>query len=153
MTRLVSVAAFLLSVLVTLSACAPSPAPDAAVLAARPPAQVQSGDHMVIDGQAIVLADAETPQVGDVAGCRAEAVAAERTAARVRALLSGARQIDVQPAAEGRRTLVHVDGLDLGLTLIAEGLAVPRGPAPMNWCASTRPWNEAAAHRARTDPA
>jgi hypothetical protein len=153
MNRLVALAAFLWSVLVSLSACAPSPAPDTRALAAQPSAQVQSGDHMVIGGQTIVLADAETPQAGDFAGCRAEAVAADQTATRVRALLANAHQIDVHRVAKGQQALVHLDGLDLGLTLISDRLAVPRGPLPMNWCASTRLWGQTAAQRSPIDPA
>ncbi|HEX2816656.1 MAG TPA: hypothetical protein VHN39_09680 [Phenylobacterium sp.] len=153
MTRLIPLAALTLSVVLGLAACAPAPAPDAGVPASRPAALVQSGDHMVIGGQTVVLADAETPQAGDLANCRAEALAAEHTAAKVRALLADARQVNVDRVAKGHRALVHVDGLDLGLTLISEHLAVRRGLAPMNWCASTRQWGDTTPHRAAVGPA
>lgn len=142
MFRLIASAPLPLALVLGLAACAPTPAPDTGALAARPAALVQSGDHMVIGGQTVVLADAETPQSGDLASCRAEAVAADQTAAKVRALLADAHRIDVDRVAKGHRALVHLDGLDLGLTLISERLAVPRGPVPMNWCVSTRQWSQ-----------
>jgi hypothetical protein len=145
MFRLIAPAAAIVLML-GLAACVPSPAPDAGVPPAKAAAVVESGDHMVIGGQTIVLADAETPQAGDMAGCRAEAVAAEETAIKVRALLAAARQIDVHNVAKGHRALVHVDGLDLGLTLISEHLAVRRGLVPINWCSSTRQWGNVVAH-------
>ena len=146
MSRLFVLAALALFAAVGLAACTPSPAPDAGSPASRLAAQVQSGDHMVIGGETVVLADAETPQAGESAGCRAEAVAADQAANRVRALLADAHQVDVHRVAKGHRGLVHLDGLDLGLTLISEGLAVRRGPVPMNWCANTRPWGKVTAH-------
>jgi hypothetical protein len=145
MFRLIAPAALSIAFLLGLAACVPGSAPDAGAAPAHPVALVQSGDHMVIDGQTVVLADAETPQVGDMATCRAEAVAADQTATRVRALLADAQRIDVARVAKGHRSLVHLDGLDLGLTLISEGLAVRRGPVPMNWCVTTRPWGKIAA--------
>ncbi|HLZ74767.1 hypothetical protein [Phenylobacterium sp.] len=152
MFRPIVPAALSLALALALAACAASPAPSAGASSAQPIAEVQSGDHLVIGGQTIVLADAETPQAGDYAMCRAEAVAAQQTAARVRALLADARQVEVHRVAKGHRALVHVDGLDLGLTLISEGLAVRRGPAATNWCVSTRPWSQLSARRPLVSP-
>jgi hypothetical protein len=107
--------------------------------AASPPAahalHVLAGDHLVIDGRSIVLADAETPQPGSRAHCRAEAVAADQLKHTVRGLLAEARFVETAPKARGRMGLVHLDGLDLGLMLISRGLAAPRRTSPMNWCA------------------
>jgi hypothetical protein len=145
MFRLITLAT-VIALMLGLSACVPSPAPNAVAPLAKPAVAVESGDHMVIGGQTVVLADAETPQAGDMAGCRAEAVAAEQTAIKVRALLADARQIDIHNVAKGHRALVHVDGLDLGLTLISEHLALRRGPVPTDWCSSTRPWGKVVVH-------
>lgn len=148
MLRLVPDTIVLIAAGLALTACAPTPVPGTAGPAHRPASFVRSGDHMVVNGQTVVLADAETPQAAGMAKCRAEARAAERSAERVRVLLADARDIAVQRVAQGDSALVHLDGLDLGLTLISEGLAVRRGAAPMDWCAAIPSWRAAEIHPA-----
>jgi hypothetical protein len=95
--------------------------------------RVLTGDHLVIDGRDLVLADAQAPKPGGEAVCRAEAVAGGQAVQAARTLLAGARHLEIHPASEGR-ALVNADGLDLGLALIDQGVAVPRGPESMDWC-------------------
>ena len=122
------------------SACAPRPS----LFADRTPVgevhevKVHSGDRLEIDQQTIVLSDAETPQPAPHAACRAESMIAARVTDVVRTALAGAQHIEVHSAGEpGDLKLVTVDGLDLGLTLIEQGLAVPRQPTKMDWCLNT----------------
>jgi hypothetical protein len=98
--------------------------------------KVLSGDRMVIDGRTLTLANAETPRLGPQARCRAEDMAARQAAEASRTALAGARHLQVLPSAEGEDLrLVNLDGLDLGQSLIAQGLAVTRSPDAMDWCA------------------
>ena len=119
-----------------VSACVPK----ASFEADSPPTethavQVLAGDRMVIDGQSLTLADAQAPRPAPQAACRAEAAAAGQALAAARAALAAARHVDVRRAdAPGDLRLVNLDGLDLGQTLIAQGLAVDRRDGPMDWC-------------------
>ena len=122
------------------AACAPRPS----LYADSPAAEVHqikvmAADRMVIDGQPLTLADAEAPRPGGEAACRAEAIAAAQASQTARSLLLGARHLEVQRGGSGELRLVNVDGLDLGQTLIAQGLAVARGSAPMDWCHPLQP--------------
>jgi hypothetical protein len=97
--------------------------------------KVFAGDRLEIDHQAITLANAETPQPAPRAGCRAETVAAAHVSEVVRALLTGARHIEIRaPSTGGDLKRVSVDGADLGQTLIDQDLAVARLQKPMAWC-------------------
>jgi len=116
------------------SACAPK----ASLFADRPPSELHqikvfAGDHLEIDHQDITLADAETPQPQPRAACRAEEISAAHAADVVRSKLTGAQHLEVHPGS-GDGQLVNVDGLDLGQSLIREGLAVSRGSVAMKWC-------------------
>lgn len=108
---------------------------DAATPAEMHEIRVEAGDHFEIDRRAVTLVDAETPQPAPGARCRAEAMIAAHAAEVVRSTLTSARHVEVQPdPGRGRFGLVNVDGLDLGQTLIRQGLAVARGSATMDWC-------------------
>jgi endonuclease YncB( thermonuclease family) len=119
-----------------LGACAPN----ASIYADNQPAEshdvkVLAGDRMVIDGQSVTLADAEAPRPAPDAACRAEAIAARQAADAVRSALASAHHVEVQRAGgQGDQRLVNVDGLDLGQSLITQGLAVDRRAVPMDWC-------------------
>mgnify|MGYP006274733513 FL=1 len=72
--------------------------------------------------------------------CPAEARAARRATERLRGLVAASRSLEARLGDRDRynRRLVrlHLDGRDVGATLIAEGLAVPyRGGARPDWCA------------------
>jgi hypothetical protein len=125
-----------LAAVLGLAACAPN----ASIYADNQPAEshevkVLAGDHIVIDGQAVTLADAEAPRPAPEAACRAEAIAARQVSDAVRSALASAHHVEVQRAGErGDLRLVNLDGLDLGQMLITQGLAVDRRPVPMDWC-------------------
>jgi hypothetical protein len=119
------------ALLAEASACAPHEYPAAAVKAN---VIVLAGDHLIVDGQDIVLADAETPQPQPRAHCRAEIIAAAGSKATAEALARDARYVETEPETPRPFGLVHLDGLDLGLTLTSQGLAVPRRPVAMHWC-------------------
>lgn len=117
-------------------ACTPQPSLYAENVAAAElhDVTVDAGDRLKIDGRQVVLADAQTPQPGPQAACRAESMIAQRAAETVRSHVASARHLEVYPAGPGPQALVNLDGLDLGQTLIDEGFAVPRAQAPMDWC-------------------
>ncbi len=112
--------------------CAPRPSPDA--LLPKTQVVVLAGDHLVVDGKDIVLADVETPQPEPRARCRAEIIAAEESKAAAEALVGNARYVETEFKTPKPLGLVHLDGLDLGLTLSSQGLAVPRKSVAMDWC-------------------
>lgn len=117
-------------------ACSPQPSlyAETAASAELHDVAVDAGDHLKIDGRRVVLADAQTPQPAPQAACRAESMIAQRAAATVRSHLASARHLEVYAAGPEPQALVNLDGLDLGQTLINEGLAVPRAQAAMDWC-------------------
>lgn len=125
-----------LAAVLGLAACAPN----ASIYADNQPAEshdvkVLAGDHVVIDGQSVTLADAEAPRPAPDAACRAEAIAARDAAAAVRSALASAHHVEVQRAGgTGDLRLINLDGLDLGQMLITQGLAVDRRAVPMDWC-------------------
>ena len=96
--------------------------------------RVEAGDHLTIDGRKVLLADAETPQPGARSACRAETIAAQDVAELVRSQLRAAQHIEVHSAGAGELALVNLDGLDLGQTLIGEGVAIARGASGADWC-------------------
>ena len=102
---------------------------------------VYDGDTVALDCPAgrktTRLIGFDTPETKE-AGCDAEAALGEKATLRLREL---ARQGAI--AFEGRgfdkygRLLAHmtIDAVDVGDTLVAEGLAVPyRGGSRINWC-------------------
>lgn len=131
-----------LSALVLLSACAPHgplfietrpggpPAPTIAVL---------QSDVLVINGEAIRLADAVTPQPSPDACCAAEALAARQAGLRLKELVSGVRTATVTLTGahdDLNRPYAHVllDGEDPAHDLIEDGLAVASGDKRFDWC-------------------
>ena len=118
---------------IALAGCAPEPPikDQASVAVAAQRIAVVAGDRLIVDGRPVRRADAATPQPD--AHCAGEVAAAQRTADAVRAIVAEARdvQVDSRPEDMG---LVHLDGLDLGLTLISQGLATPRGTPHRDWC-------------------
>jgi hypothetical protein len=133
-------APFLIAGLALLTAaCEPRPT----LYADNQPAEthdvkVLAGDRLVIDGQTLTLADAETPQPAGRAGCRAEALAGVEAADTVRSMLASARHLEVRKTdGGGDLRLVNLDGLDLGQALISQNVAVARQPSAMDWCFRT----------------
>ncbi|THD64823.1 hypothetical protein [Phenylobacterium sp.] len=132
----------LLSALVLLTACAPREPLLAAAGPAGPPMPkiaVLQSDVLVVDGQAIHLADVVTPQPSPDARCAAEALAARQAALRLKALASGVIAVGVTPTGDrdGQgRPYAHVllDGQDPAHDLIEDGLAVAPGGNRFDWC-------------------
>jgi len=111
---------------------APAPAPVQRV-------KVLNGDALVLDGKSLRLANAYTPQPIPYARCWAEASAARAAAKALREMISGAERIGARTTEERdefNRTLAYVtlDGLDVGDTLYAKGLAARRTKPPFRWC-------------------
>lgn len=140
----VLVTLIVISSLTLLTACAPhtelfADAHSAPAGAAAPRIGVLQSDVLVIDGQAVRLADAVTPQPSPDARCTAEALAARQAAIRLKTLATGVRTVSVTPTGEKdayNRPLAHVllDGEDPAHELIEEGLAVKPGAGAFNWC-------------------
>jgi len=133
----------MLSALNMLSGCAQRPALfiDGAAPASAPAPKVSvlQSDVLLIDGQAVHLADALTPQPSPDAHCPAEALAARQTALRLKILTSGVRSVALSPTGEKdsyNRPYVHVllDGADPAHELVEDGLAVRPGRGAFNWC-------------------
>jgi endonuclease YncB( thermonuclease family) len=133
-------AAILLAAAAT--ACAPQEEKRASV---RDDAQLNhvlavEADALVINGRHVRLANAAGPERLPRAHCWAEALAAREARARVTALATQARNIQVEPTGGrdeyGReRAKVVLDGLDLGDQLVDSGWAVRPGAEPFDWCA------------------
>ena len=98
---------------------------------------IVDGDTVWIEGEKIRLADIDAPEMEG--GCIGERVQSARAAGRLAELLdSGSRQIVRQGKDQHKRTLavILVDGLSVGATLVAEGLARPWAVHRENWCGS-----------------
>ncbi|MBS0363799.1 MAG: hypothetical protein JSR98_20695 [Proteobacteria bacterium] len=125
-----------------LAACAQRPALFADGGPPAPPAPriaVLQSDVLVVDGHAVRLADAVTPQPSPDAHCPAEALAARQVALRLKSLASGVHAVTLNPTGAKdayNRPFAHVllDGTDPAHELIEDGLAVRPGAA-FNWCA------------------
>jgi endonuclease YncB( thermonuclease family) len=124
-----------------LSGCAPRASLFAEVAPAGPSARVAvlQSDVLVINDEAVHLADAVTPQPSPEARCAAEALAARQAAIYLRNLAHGVKTVTVTPtgAHDGaNRPYAHVllDGEDPAHDLIADGLAVAPGGKPFDWC-------------------
>ncbi|HEY3951037.1 nuclease [Phenylobacterium sp.] len=132
----------LLSSLSMLTACAPRSglfAEGRAPSPAAPNVAVLQSDVLVIDGQAVHLADAVTPQPSPDAHCPAEALAARQVALRLKTLVTGVRTAAITPAGgkdSYNRPFAHVllDGADPAHELVEDGLAVRPGGRAFNWC-------------------
>lgn len=100
---------------------------------------VVDGDTFWLDGTKVRIADIDTPETHP-ARCQREAELGEAATRRLRELLSGGaielQAIDRDSDRYGRKLrIVSVDGLGVGDTLIAEGLARPyAGGRRAGWC-------------------
>ena len=107
--------------------------------AAAPKIAVLQRAVLVVDGHAVRLADAVTPQPSPDAHCPAEALAARQVALRLKSLANGVHAVTLNPTGAKdayNRPFAHVllDGTDPAHELIEDGLAVRPGAA-FNWCA------------------
>ena len=98
-------------------------------------------DALVVDGRHVRLSNADAPHLAPHASCWAEVLAARLARQIVQSRFAGAREITVTPTGgtdEDNRILarVTVDGVDLGQSLLDDGLAAAPGAAPFDWCAS-----------------
>jgi len=126
-----------------LVACGPAKAP-APAPGREPPGivdrvKVLNADILVVDGRHLRLSNAFAPEGVPKARCWAEAVAARQGTLAVQNMVRTAHAISVTPTGgrdEYDRFLatISLDGVDLGQTLFAEGLAAqpPKGRFP--WC-------------------
>lgn len=95
---------------------------------------------MIIGGAKLTLAGVDAPRVENVR-CPAEQLAGDLAAERLGGLLLAARQLDVTKtdaacaASAECEAVVKADGIDVGATLIEEGL-VSRKAEPKDWCAA-----------------
>jgi endonuclease YncB( thermonuclease family) len=101
--------------------------------------KVLNGDVIVLDGRSLRLANAFAPQPIPYARCWSEAIAARAVTKVLRGKISEAQQIAARTTPERdefNRTVAYVtlDGLDVGDTLYAEGLAARRTAKPFRWC-------------------
>jgi|GEM_PF-1959166 len=131
----------LLSGLVLLSACAQRAPLFAETAASGPTASVSvlQSDVLVINGEAIRLVDAVTPQPTPDAKCAAEALAARQAALRLKTLTSGVKTVSVTRTGaydSANRPYAHIllDGEDPAHDLIVDGLAVTPSGHPFDWC-------------------
>jgi endonuclease YncB( thermonuclease family) len=131
----------LLTAVILLSGCAPRAPLFSEARPTGPTATiaVMQSDVLVIDGQAVRLADAVTPLPSPDARCAAEALAARQAALRLKELTSGVRSVQVTPTGardSDNRPYVHVtlDGEDPAHDLIVDGLAVAPDGKPFDWC-------------------
>jgi endonuclease YncB( thermonuclease family) len=138
--RMATLAIF--SVLLLLSACAPrGPLFMEARPEGPPPPTIaaQQSDVLIVNGEAIRLADAVTPQPSPDARCAAEALAARQAALELKNLVHGVRTVSVTPTGakdDLNRPYAHVllDGEDPAHDLIEEGLAVAPSGQRFDWC-------------------
>ncbi|MDJ0641587.1 MAG: thermonuclease family protein [Erythrobacter sp.] len=101
---------------------------------------VVDGDTIWYRGSKIRIADIDTPEVSRP-GCEREAAIGRRAMVRIQALLN-AGAFTLSPASDGRDVdrfgrklrVVMRDGMSLGETLIAEGLAERWGGPKVAWC-------------------
>ena len=105
-----------------------------------PKVMVLEPDELVVDGRHVRLSNAAAPHLAPHASCWAEVLAARLARQIVQSRFAGAREITVTPiggADEDNRILarVTVDGVDLGQSLLDDGLAAAPGAAPFDWCA------------------
>ena len=101
---------------------------------------VLQGDALVVDGRPVRLSNAATPQLAPGASCWAEALAGRQARDTVQSLVAVAADVSASATGgvdEGGRSLsrVTVDGVDLGQTLLDQGLAVAPSKRPFDWCA------------------
>ncbi|MBC7101782.1 MAG: thermonuclease family protein [Parvibaculum sp.] len=99
---------------------------------------VYDGDTILLGQERIRIVGLDTPELGHLARCREEGVAAERAKqALIGEIARGNVALDRQGIDRYGRTLarVTVDGRDVASTLIANGLARPySGGRRDGWC-------------------
>ncbi|WP_329639702.1 nuclease [Phenylobacterium sp.] len=104
-----------------------------------PQVTVVEADALVVDGRPVRLSNANAPQLAPQAHCWAEGLAARQVRETVQGLVAGAREVTVTPTGgtdEDSRIFsrVAVNGVDLGETLMKDGLAAAPGEARFDWC-------------------
>lgn len=100
---------------------------------------VIDGDTFWLDGTKIRIADINTPEIGSP-GCPAEAELGHQAAERLSQILSSGgfslAAADRDEDRYGRKLRVVMrDGISIGDTLVAEGLAHPWEGRRLDWCA------------------
>jgi endonuclease YncB( thermonuclease family) len=100
---------------------------------------VLGGDGLVVDGQHIRLSNAHAPESVPQARCWAEGLASKFAIQKVKAMVREARTIEVTPTGgrdEYNRVYARVslDGLDLGTSLVEQGLAATPPKGRFEWC-------------------
>jgi micrococcal nuclease len=112
--------------------------PPAAPLTSADRISVYDGDTIRVNGERIRILGLDTPEYGNNARCRSEAVTAEEAKQALRRLIArGDVTISRRGTDRYGRTLarVTVDGRDVADTLIAQGLARPYGGGYREgWC-------------------
>ncbi len=101
---------------------------------------IVDGDTIWYRGTKIRIADIDTPEVSRP-GCAREAAIGHRATERMQALLN-AGAFTLAPGSDGRDAdrfgrklrVIMRDGVSLGATLIAEGLAERWGGPTVAWC-------------------
>jgi endonuclease YncB( thermonuclease family) len=93
----------------------------------------------LVTGDRYRLENIDTPETGSRARCRAERELGDRATARARAVIAGARRLDVRRTGRIDRydriiAFVHINGRDLGELMIGEGLARPWRGRREPWC-------------------
>jgi endonuclease YncB( thermonuclease family) len=100
---------------------------------------VVDGDTIYLAGEKIRIAGIDAPETHD-SGCASELALGQRSAARLRELVSSGAltltSIDRDEDRYGRKLRnVAVDGRDVGAVLVSEGLAREYGGGRRSWCA------------------
>lgn len=97
------------------------------------------GDTVSLRGERIRIANIDTPETGDRAGCQSERRLAQRATAEARSQFRSARDVRVRRSGRDRygRTLarIELDGRDFGRVMIAQGVAQPWRGQQHEWCA------------------
>jgi endonuclease YncB( thermonuclease family) len=107
--------------------------------------RVVDGEHLIVKGHKITLYGVDAPDAGK-AKCDAEKVTGDATLARLKAMISGAKEVSFRKTGMACLQFmdcdgfVMADGVDVGEALIAEGLADRKvveggGNEPRDWCA------------------
>lgn len=108
--------------------------------------EVVDTEHVRVDGHLIALHQLDAPS--DTAACASERELGARARSRLQTLISSAQEITFRKTGMAcLQTMtcdgfVQADGVDVGDTLISEGLAVraavlEAGEEPYDWCAGS----------------
>ncbi|HEX8568747.1 MAG TPA: thermonuclease family protein [Caulobacteraceae bacterium] len=100
--------------------------------------EVISAGMVSIEGRRVRLAGIDVPREAPQAACWAEALLAREAQQALGTVASSPGRVDVQPGGTTRAghaaARVFVNGTDLSLFLVREGLAAPTGGAAWDWC-------------------